>query len=64
MLYRMENSERIALLLEIIADELYIARTDREGVSGSGPDIKEAIGHYRDDLVAGIQAKRETLVRY
>jgi hypothetical protein len=50
--------------LEIIADELYIARTDREGVSGSGPDIKEAIGHYRDDLVAGIQAKRETLVRY
>jgi len=43
MLYRMENSERIALLLEIIADELYIARTDREGVSGSGPDSRKRL---------------------
>ncbi|MGB6134752.1 MAG: hypothetical protein WBG54_23450 [Acidobacteriaceae bacterium] len=49
----------MALLLEIIADELYVARTDREfeGATGSGPEMWEAEG--RDYMIRGIEAMRE-----
>ena len=51
--------KKIALWLEIIADELYVARTDKEmdGASGSGPDIWNRQG--RDYMVNGIEKMRE-----
>jgi hypothetical protein len=50
---------KIALWLEIIADELYVARTDKEmeGASGSGPDMWNDQG--RDYMVNGIEKMRE-----
>jgi hypothetical protein len=51
--------ERIALLLQIIADELYVARTDKEieGASGAGPEMWESQG--RNYMIRGIEAMRE-----
>jgi hypothetical protein len=61
----MENQslKRIEMWLEIIADELYVARTDHEfaGVSGSGPEMWEAQG--RDYMIRGIERMRETLAK-
>jgi hypothetical protein len=50
---------KLALWLEIIANELYIARTDKEmeGASGSGPDMWN--GQGRDCMVKGIEKMRE-----
>jgi hypothetical protein len=59
----MENSQvdRIETLLQIIADELFIARTDREyeGASGSGPELWEKEG--RDNMVRTIEHMYEEL---
>ena len=51
--------ERIALLLQIIADELYVARTDKEieGASGAGPEMWKSQG--RNYIIRGIEAVRE-----
>jgi hypothetical protein len=61
----MENSqlERVETLLQIIADELYVARTDREceGASGSGPAIWESQG--RASMTNGIEHMREQLTK-
>jgi hypothetical protein len=56
-----DDLKRIDLLLEIIADELYVARTDREfeGAKGSGPEIWENGG--RDSMVRDIEKMREML---
>jgi hypothetical protein len=50
---------KIALWLEIIADELYVARTDREmeEVSGSEPEMWNSQG--RDYMIRGIENARE-----
>jgi hypothetical protein len=59
----MENKqlERIETWLHIIADELYVARTNREyeNASGSGPEIWETSG--RDYMTSGIEHMRENL---
>lgn len=54
---------KIAIWLEIIADELYVARTDREmeGASGSGPELWEREG--RDYMIRGIEKAREMAER-
>jgi len=51
--------ERIGLLLQIIADELYVARADKEceGASGSGPNLWSSQG--RDYMTNGIEKMRE-----
>lgn len=51
--------KKIALWLEVIADELYVARTDKEmeGASGSGPDMWNRQG--RDYMTNGIERMRE-----
>jgi hypothetical protein len=56
-----EQFERIETLLEIIADELYVARTDREfeGALGSGPESWETGG--REMMVRRIEGMRDTL---
>ena len=59
----MENKQlkRIEIWLRIIADELYVVRTDKEfeGASGSGPEIWEKQG--RDYMIRGIENMREKL---
>lgn len=54
-----KSLRKIALWLEIIADELYVARTDKEmeGASGNGPDLWNDQG--RDCVVNGIEKMRE-----
>lgn len=54
-----QKLDHIALLLQVIADELYVARTDREfaGARGSGPEIWEREG--RDYMLRGIEAMRD-----
>jgi hypothetical protein len=51
--------KKIALWLEVIADELYVARTDKEmeGASGNGPDMWNSKG--RDYMVNGIEKMRD-----
>jgi len=62
MLKRMEpkDAKRIALLLQVIADELYVARTDKEfeDASGSGPDMWFNQGG-RDGMIRGIEKMRD-----
>lgn len=55
--------KKIALYLEIIADELYVARTEREmeGASGSGPDMWNKGG--RDLMEKNIELKRNRAER-
>ncbi len=50
---------KIAIWLEVIADELYVARTDKEmeGASGSGPELWEREG--RDYMIRGIEKAQE-----
>ena len=61
----MENKllMRIETWLMIIADELYVARTDKEceGASGSGPEIWEKQG--RDSMIRDIENLRDKLER-
>ena len=60
---------RIATLLEIIADELYVTRFDREfegasreKIDGQGPTLAEMWeGGGRDNMVRGIEKMRERL---
>lgn len=60
--WRMEPREakRIALLLQVIADELYVARTDKEneGAKGQGPDMWFNHGG-RDGMIRAIEKMRE-----
>jgi hypothetical protein len=59
----MNSFQRIESWLQIIADELYVARTDREfeGASGSGPEMWEQRG--RDYMIRGIENARELLLK-
>lgn len=59
-----QSLERIEILLQIIADELYVARTDREfeGASGGGPDMWFERGG-RLEMIRGIEHRRETLAK-
>lgn len=56
--------KRVEMWLEIIADELYVARTDREfeGASGGGPDMWFERGG-RLEMIRGIEHLRETLAK-
>jgi hypothetical protein len=56
-----QQFERIETLLEIIADELYIARTDQEfaGAVGSGRELWETGG--REMVIRRIEGMRDTL---
>jgi hypothetical protein len=58
------NTQKIELLLQVIADELYIARTDKEfeGASGGGPDMWFDKGG-RDGMIRGIEKMREQVER-
>jgi len=56
------DAKRMALLLQVIADQLYVARTDKEfaGASGSGPEIWFNHGG-RDGMIRGIEKMREDI---
>jgi hypothetical protein len=56
-----QQFERIETLLEIIADELYVARTDQEfaGAVGSGRELWETGG--REMMIRRIEGMRDTL---
>ena len=56
------NTQKIELLLQVIADELYVARTDKEneGASGSGPDIWFNNGG-RDGMTNAIERMRDKI---
>jgi hypothetical protein len=56
------DAKKFALLLQVIADELYIARNDRdfEGASGGGPDLWINRG-ARDEMIRGIEKMRHDI---
>lgn len=56
------NTQKVKLLLQVIADELYVARTDKEneGASGSGPDIWFNHGG-RDGMTNAIERMRDKI---
>jgi hypothetical protein len=64
-----QTLDRIATLLQVIADELYVARTDREfegasreqieGQGPTGPEMWDREG--RDYMIRGIEKMRDSV---